>query len=501
MVELRAKVLDIVSNKREVLLNVFDADKEGINVYDRVTLRVGARRIVAIVETTKSFIDPGDVGVYGNVQSELSVHDGESIGVVLTEAPESTGFIRKKMKGVKLAKDEIKTIVKDVMTGNLSDLEIAGFLFAQHYEGFDLNEVKSLTDAIVGSGEVIDFEEPAYDKHSIGGVPGNKVSLLIVPIVASTGLLIPKTSSKAITSPSGTADSMSVLAPISFGTEELKKIVKKTRGVIVWGGSLNLAPADDLFMRVEYSLQINPKAQMMASIMAKKLAVGVDFLVLDLPVGHGTKVENIEEGRTLGREFVELGQKFGVKIECGITYGEQPVGHTVGPALEAKEALEALGGNGPTSLIEKSTALAGVLLEMSGTTLRGHGQEMAKEILTSGKALEKMREIIEAQGGNPYVKPGDISIGDHRVKIMSPADGYVVSVDNEAIKSIARAAGAPIDKGAGIKLHAKRGYIVKKGDPLIEIYAESEGKLSEAQALTMKIEPITVEGMLLGKVS
>jgi AMP phosphorylase len=501
MGKMRAKLLDIVSNKREVLVNSYDADREGINVYDRVTLKANGRRVTAIVETTKSFIDSGTVGIYGNVQSELDVQDGELVDVSLTEAPGSIGFIRRKMKGTKLAKDEINTIVKDVMEGNLSDLELAGLLFAEQYEGFDPNEVKFLTEAIVGSGESIDFGEPAYDKHSVGGVPGNKVSLLIVPIVAASGLLIPKTSSKAITSASGTADTMSVLAPISFKAEELRAIVKKTKGVIVWGGSLNLAPADDLFMRVEYSLQINPKPQMLASIMAKKLAVGVDFLVLDIPVGRGTKVETIEQAQTLGREFVELGQKFGVKVECGITYGEQPVGHTVGPALEAKEALEALSGKGPTSLIEKSTALAGVLLEMSGIVPRGQGQDKAKKVLASGKALEKMREIIGAQGGNPDIKPDDIPIGDHRVKILSPADGYVVSVDNDAIKNIARAAGSPIDKGAGIKLHAKRGYIVKKGDPLIEIYSESESKLSEAQALTMKMEPITVEGMLLGKVS
>jgi AMP phosphorylase len=500
MGQFRAKLLDIVSNKREALLNSSDADREGINVYDRVTLKANTRRVTAIVEITKSFIEPGCIGINGNVQSELCVEDGEPVEVGLTEAPESIGFIRKKMKGSKLAKDEIETIVKDVMEGNLSDLELAGLLFAEQYEGFDINEVKSLTEAIVGSGEIIDFEEPAYDKHSVGGVPGNKVSLLIVPIVAAAGLLIPKTSSKAITSASGTADTMSVLAPISFKTEELKRIAKKTKGVIVWGGSLNLAPADDLFMRVEYSLEINPEAQMLASIMAKKLAVGVDFLTLDIPVGRGTKVDNIEQAQSLGREFVELGQRFGVKVECGITYGDQPVGHTVGPALEAKEALEALAGNGPTSLIEKSTALAGVLLEMSGVIPRGRGQDRAKEILASGKAMQKMREIIEAQGGDPSVKPEDIQIGSHRVKILSPADGYVVSVDNNAIKNIARAAGSPIDKGAGIKLHAKRGYIVKKGDPLIEIYAESEGKLSEAQALTMKMEPITVEGMLLGKV-
>jgi len=239
---------------------------------------------------------------------------------------------------------------------------------------------------------------------------------------------------------------------------------------------------------------------MIASILAKKLAVGADCIVIDIPVGKGAKVETMEEARRLAQTFVELGNRFKARIECGITYGGQPVGHAVGPALEAKEALMALHGKGPASLIEKSTALAGILLEMGGVAPRGQGKEVAKEILFSGKALEKMREIIEAQGGDPNVKPEDIPIGPHQIQIKAPCDGFVTNVDNTAITAIARAAGAPAEKGAGVVLRWKRGYKVRKGDVILEIYAERESKLTQAYNVAVKTTPITIEGMLLQRV-
>jgi AMP phosphorylase len=363
-----------------------------------------------------------------------------------------------------------------------------------------MDEIEALTKAMVETGERIDFGRPAFEKHSIGGVPGNKVSLLIVPIVASLGVLIPKTSSRAITSPTGTADTMEVLAPVEFTAEEFREIALKVGGAIVWGGRLGLAPTDDIFIRVEHPLGIDPRGQMLASIMSKKLATGTKALVIDIPTGKGAKVESVEEAELLSSQFVELGRRFGVRVQCGITYGGQPVGHAVGPALEAKEALEALQGKGPASLIEKSAALAGMLLEMAGVATRGSGKDLAEEVLASGKALKKMREIIKAQGGDPKVKPEDIPIGQYTTDIRAPCDGYVTNVDNRSIKEIALAAGAPDEKGAGVLLHAKVGYKVEKGEPLMTIYAERESKLTEAYNVAMRTKPITVEGMLLRKI-
>jgi AMP phosphorylase len=406
-------------------------------------------------------------------------------------------YIRKKMKGGVLSKPETLRIVKDTVSHSLSELEISAFLMAEEYVGMNMDEVEDLTRSIVETGDTIDFGETIVDKHSIGGVPGNKVTLLIVPIVAVAGLKIPKTSSRAITSPSGTADTMEILAPVEFSVEELKQLLQKVGGYIAWGGSLKLAPADDLFIRIEHPLSIDPKPQMLASIMAKKLAENTNFLALDIPTGKGAKVETFDKARKLGNDFIELGNRLGIKVRCGITYGGQPVGHTVGPALEAKEALETLMGKGPNSLIEKATSLAGMLFEMTGTTVKGQGQDLAKEILRNGSAFKKMQEIIKQQGGNPNITPEEIPLGEKRFVISAPADGYISSIDNSAINAVARAAGAPIDKGAGVLLYAKMGYAVKKGAPVIEIFAERAHNLVEAQAIASRMPPFMMEGMLL----
>jgi AMP phosphorylase len=456
--------------------------------------------VPAIVNTSETFVAPDEVGVFLDTAKELGIVEGDMVTVNLLPPPTSVQYIRKKMRGEKLAKEEIDYIIKDAVDRALSDIEVTAFITAEQYHGMDMDEVEALTRAMVNHGTKMDFERPVFDKHSLGGIPGNKVTLLIVPIVAAAGLLIPKTSSRAITSPSGTADTMSTLAPVDFSASELKKIVTRTNGAIIWGGSLNLAPADDIFIGVEYPLQIDPEPQMLASIMAKKLAVGTDYLVLDLPVGREAKVETPEQARSISNKIIELGERLGMKVKCGLTYGGQPVGYSVGPALEAREALLALEGRGPSSLVEKSTALAGLLFELAGKAARGRGQDMAKEILASGKALVKMREIIEAQGGNPNVRPDDLPVGEHKAEILAPFDGYITRVSNRAISAIARAAGAPMEKGAGVVFYGKEGHKMQKEEKMLEIHAERESRLEEAYQLALKLKPMTLEGMLLQEI-
>lgn len=293
---------------------------------------------------------------------------------------------------------------------------------------------------------------------------------------------------------------MSVLAPVEFSAQELRKIVSKINGAIVWGGGLNLAPADDAFITVENPLQLDPEPQMIASILAKKLAVGTDFMVLDLPTGEGAKIHDSEEARRLGNRFIEMGGKLGIRIRCGVTYGGQPVGHAVGPALEAREALQTLEGTGPASLVEKSTALAGMLLEMAGKASKGNGQELATQILQSERALKKMKEIIEAQGGNPNLRSEQIVVGTYKQSITATADGYVTHVSNASINQIARATGAPSEKGSGVFLYLKRGHKVSKGEPILDLYAERQSKLEQAYSLIAKLQPVKIEGMLLEEI-
>jgi AMP phosphorylase len=355
---------------------------------------------------------------------------------------------------------------------------------------------------MIDTGEKLEFStHPIMDKHSIGGVPGNKISLLIVPIVAANGLLIPKTSSRAITGAGGTADLMEILAPVEFSASKVKEMTEKVGGVLVWGGATNIAPADDKLIKVEYPLSIDPHCQLLASIMAKKGAVGADNVVIDIPMGPGTKIKDATEGRKLARDLINLGERLGMNVDCALTYGASPIGRTIGPALEVREALKVLETmEGPNSLIEKSTVLAGMLLEMGGVAARGQGTELALETLKNGKALAKMKEIIEIQGGDPKVSYMDIQAGQYSADLLSPATGYVIELKNKRLVQIARLAGAPNDKGAGVLILKKHGESVKKGESILTIYADKESKLEAALKSARRDLPIVVEGMLLEKV-
>ncbi|MEM4446314.1 MAG: AMP phosphorylase [Candidatus Jordarchaeales archaeon] len=501
MKEFETRIVDIDFESATIVMNVHDASEIHAEVGDRVKLIADGRELTVNVALSDSMVGRGEIGIPKRLSKLINLSDGESI--ILDTAPSTPALehVRKKMRGEELSRDEISIIVQSIVKGELSPIEIAAFILAQYFNGMSDREIEALTISMAESGEKLRFNEETYDKHSIGGVPGNKVSLLVVPIVAASGLLIPKTSSKAITSPSGTADTMEVLAPVCFTIDEFKEIVEHVKGAIVWGGGLNIAPADDIIIKVEHPLMVDPTPQMIASILAKKLAVGVNNMVLDIPVGKGCKVQSMNEAEELASRVIKIGKKLGIKIQCGITYGGQPVGYTVGPSLEAKEALEALMGSGPMSLIEKATSLAGILLEMGGKAGVGQGYSVAKSILENGRALSKMREIIAAQGGDPNIKPEEIPVGNYTAAVKAESGGYVVEVDNEAVKLIARAAGAPADKGAGVVLRFKRGYKVSKGDTLLEIYSGSEHRLSKALELAYSLIPVRVEGMLLGRIS
>ncbi len=498
-VVLNTKIVDLdADGTRIVVLNRVDASNIGVSSYERVRLMRGDKSITALVLVTDTIVERGVIGMPPYVASELDADNGMNISVKAAGIPSSMRYVLRKLKGEKLSGEEIRQIVKDAIDGNLGDVELATFLLSEYFYGMDGEELESLVRAMVDTGSVIEFEETVYDEHSIGGVPGNsKVALIAVPTVAYAGLLIPKTSSRAITSPAGTADTMEVLARVDFTPEEIKEIALKTKGLIAWGGALNMAPADDIFIRVLQRIMLDPYMQMVASILSKKLAMNVSNLVIDIPVGRGAKVTSMETAMKIANLFVYQGERLGIKVKCAISYGGQPVGYSIGPALEAKEALETLMGKGPMSVLEKAAGIAGILFEVAGVVPRGKGAYLAKDLIKSGKSLEKMREIIEAQGGYPNVKPEDIPVGEKVVTIESPSDGYVTHVDNAAITLIARAAGAPHARGAGVKIHVKAGRKIKSGDPLLTIYAESSLRLSQAHAMAMRLKPVKIEGMIL----
>ena len=470
-----------------VVMNEQDADKIGVKPSDRITISVNNGEASAILNLSADF-PKGYLGVYREVKSKLGLREGDNVQVKPSGRPESLAFVREKILGERLTPWKIEMIIKDVVEHHLSDIELAAFVTSLQINKLSMEEIEAFSKSMIKSGKTINFRKyPILDKHSIGGVPGDKTTILVVPIVASAGYTIPKSSSRAITSPAGTADRVENLCPVNLRIEEIIEVVEKVNACMVWGGALDLAPADDLFIRAEYPLSIDPL--LLPSIISKKKAMGSTHIVVDIPIGEGAKIKTIDQANQLAMDFIELGERLDMNIECAITEGKQPIGYAVGPALEAKEALEALMGNGPADLVEKAITLAAILFEMVGEE---NPREKAFKILKSGKAEKKLREIIEAQGGNPEIKPEDIRLGSNWSDIESREEGRVLWMNCSSIAQIAKTAGAPVDKGAGIILRKKIGDEVKRGDVLFRVFSENPQKLEAALKLVEELKPIEV---------
>ena len=471
-----------------VALSRHDADEIGVTASGRVKL-CSKKELTAIVNIATTSVKRGFISVNEEVREALTLKPNSVVDVEIAAFPKSLQFIRHKLSGRKLLYEEVYEIVKDVVAGNLNESEIAAFVTALHVQGLGLDEATSLASSMVKTGKQLKFRKKIIvDKHSVGGVPGDKTTLLVVPIVAAAGLTIPKTSSRAITSAAGTADRAETLMPVNLGSEEMKKVVQRCNGCIVWGGSLELAPADDIFVRTEYSLHIDPL--LLPSIMSKKKAVGATHLVVDIPTGRGAKVKTVGEADLLAKDIIELGRRMSIHTHCVVTHGEQPIGFSVGPTLEAREALEVLMNKRSVSdLIDKTYHIAGAIFEISG---KKNGYNLAKDILRTGKAEKKLREIISLQGGNSKIKPDDLIVGDQVFQLKAKKTGQVLWMDNNILVEVARAAGAPKDKGSGIIFNKKCGDKVAADETLFTIYAEKSRKLSRAQDILDEQEPVGI---------
>ena len=491
---LKVKVGDLVSADPQVLLNPVDAAARGLKIGDRVRV-MGKKEWVTLYGMT-SKVPKGFVAVPSSLADKHDLVEGEEVDVEHSPKPESVTFIRKKMDGKKLSEPEIYEIIQDILDSKLSDIEVAAWLTALHTVGMDIEEIASHARAMVDTGDRLEFGgRPVFDFHSIGGVPGNKITPIVVSIVAAAGLMIPKTSSRAISSACGTSDFVETFCNVDIPADDVRRIAMETGGLFSWGGSMNLAPVDDMVIKVENPLGINPRAQMLASILSKKIAIGANCLLIDIPTGSGTKVPDMETAHAYVRDFTDLGRLLGITIKCAITYAGQPVGYAIGPNLEARECIRVLEGEDhPKSVIEKSCELAGMLLEMGGIP---NGAQRAREILTSGAALKKFREIVAAQGGNYDISSNDLKPGKYRAEIYAVKTGYINSVNNKALVGIAKAAGSPNDKGAGIILVKKQGQHVDAGDVVYEIYADSEAKCNRAKELAIRYAPFGIEGMVI----
>ena len=488
--KLTVRMSDIAISEPVVLLNGDDCLELGINHTDRVRV-TGERSVVTSIVVSDIELKKGIIGMPSKVMQKVGVSDGGTVEVEYSPMPESARSIRRKINGEELAPEEIRSIVSDIMEGGLSEREILAFVSSFNVNNSSTAEIAYLTRAMADTGESVDFGvKPVMDFHSLGGVPGNKITPIVVSIVSSEGLLIPKLSSRAVSSACGTSDYVDTFCDVEMDTDSLKSAVKRTNGVFACGNE-NYAPVGSLIIQAERPMGIDPWPVMMASIMSKKISLGITHLLTDIPMGAGSKIHDIETARKFARGMIDLGTVLGVHVECAVSRADQPIGSTIGPILEARECIRILeNGDGDPDILEKACEMAGILLEMTGEK---EGKARAYEILRSGQAHKKFKEIVVAQNGDANLRSDDLIPGEFVKDIHAKRSGRIQFIDNAGMVAIAKGAGCPMDIGAGIELLHKRGDFVKEGDILFRIYAENQGKLNRAIESARSRRPMEVQ--------
>lgn len=478
----RARRLGLFTQQDAIVLMRADCHvcrSEGLAARSQVLLVAGGREVLAtLYQVGDDLLEVDEAGLSEAAWERLAVEEGAPITVRHPPPLASISSVRRRIYGERLDDGAFGAIVADIAAGRYTDVHLAAFLTACSALPLDVAETTALTRAMIQVGEQLTWSAPlVVDKHSVGGLPGNRTTPIVVAIAAAHGLCMPKTSSRAITSPAGTADTMETLTRVDLDLESMRRVVEQEGACLVWGGAVRLSPADDVLIRVERVLDIDTQGQLIASVLSKKIAAGSTHVVVDLPVGPTAKVRSDDAGEELAGRLTQVAGAFGVTLRCLLTDGAQPVGRGIGPALEAQDVLSVLQGaaDGPEDLRRRACALAGAALELAGAAPEGGGIKVAAATLADGRAWAKFQRICEAQGG--LRTPPEAPI---RRSVIAQHAGRVTQINNRTLARLAKLAGAPDDKAAGLELHVRLGDEIAAGEPLLTVHAEAEGELAYA---------------------
>lgn len=479
--KIKTKNLDWLAGRPVVILTSELAKKLNVHLDERISLIFKGKKIYAVVDIFEKIVGNDEVGVSKEISGYLGLAENSEIDISAALLSKATKLIKKKLDGEKLSKEDFDLLISEIVKNNLTEAEIAYFVAAEMFYGLDMEEIINLTEAMVKNGNSLSFNGIVADKHCIGGLAGNRTTPIIVSICSAAGLKMPKTSSRAITSAAGTADVIETIANVELSAEEIKNIVEKVGACLAWGGSLGLAPSDDKIIQVERLLNIDAEAQLLASIMSKKIAVGSNYLLIDIPYGKNVKTKTRGDAKKLARKFHTLAEHFKINLQVALTEGEQPIGNGFGPVLEMLDVLAVLKNKeySPQDLREKSLLLSSEILSLCGVK---EARKTAEEILVSGKAFEKFMEIINAQNGKrdfesriKKLKPAKFS-----KTIYSNKTGKITEIDNKKINNLCRILGTPASSSSGVYLHKHLGP-VKENEALLTLYSESEQKLEDGK--------------------
>lgn len=453
---------------------------EGFSAHSRITVTTDQASIIATLNVVRDdFVLPTEAGLSEAAWQLLDAKPGQMASLSHQRPVESLGVVRAKIFGHAFQEAQLLGILQDMAAGRYTDIDLSAFLTACAAVGMSLDEIVWLTRGMVQVGERVTWDHAVVaDKHGVGGLPGNRTTPIIVAIVAAAGVCIPKTSSRAITSPAGTADAMETLAPVDLDLRSMRRVVEREGGCVIWGGAIHLSPVDDLLIRVERALDLDSDAQLVASVLSKKVAAGASHVVIDIPVGPTAKLRTLEAAHAVARLLERVGKEVGLALRPMITDGAQPVGRGIGPALEARDVLAVTRGDrdAPQDLRERAILLAAEILELAGACAIGSGPSHARAVLADGRAWRKLQAICEAQGG--MRTPPTSS---QRFEVTASVSGTITGIDNRRLARAAKLAGAPADPAAGIDLHARIGDTVVAGQPLFTLHAETPGELAYAR--------------------
>ncbi|WP_299018065.1 thymidine phosphorylase family protein [uncultured Photobacterium sp.] len=449
---------------------------EGFMANSRVAIELRGRLLIATLNVVEQYVLPRHhIGFSQVAAKRLGIVYGDKVQVKHAPVLLSVSALRKKIYGNELNEAEIQSIIGDINTHRYSDIEIASFLSACAGHRLSSSEIIFLTRSMVDCGKRLEWpgHEQVFDKHCIGGLPGNRTTPLVVAIVSAAGLIIPKTSSRSITSPAGTADTMETLTNIELSLDEIQTVVAHTGACLVWGGAVNLSPVDEVLIRVERALDLDGEGQLIASVLSKKIAAGSTHVLIDIPVGETAKVRTQVDAKRISALFVEVGAALGLAVRCIISDGSRPVGSGIGPVEEIRDVLAVLQNHkdAPQDLRQRALFLAAQLLDFAHGKGVDEALILATSVLDSGRAWQQFQHIIDRQGGRK-----ELLQAKHQDIQHSLQSGTLYDLDNRRLSRLAKLAGAPGEACAGLRLHVNVGDKVKQGDPLFTLFTASLGE-------------------------
>ena len=467
------------------VLNEKIARAYGITPSDKVSITKSNWEKIVTNVLVSSKIWSENIWIYENVLSRFPLEKNEVVVVELAEPSSAANeAIRKKMKWEPITYDEMYAIIKDVSEWKLSEIMMTYYVASSFFYPTTDEEMYQTAKAMAECWVMFKYPkwEIIADKHCIGWVPGNETTMIMIPTLASLGIKMPKNFSKAITSPAATGECVNVLMDINFDKEWIEKLIKDVNCCLVRGWGLDLAPADDRLIKVQYPLAMQSRAKVVSSIMAKKYAMWVTHSVIDIPMGPTAKVTTMEEALDWKQKFEYVGKRLWMKMTVQITPANEVIGNWVWAVLQVREVLRVLQQHAkrPLDLEAKAMFLASKIIEIVWLAKGKEAEKLARKQLTSGEARKMMQKIIKAQNWNPNINSEDLQPGIFTKEILAEKDGKITKVDLHNINHIARRLGCPAINEAWLYLSKRLWDKVKKWDVLFTMYATSENKIDLA---------------------